>query len=180
MKKLALLLLASLSSLSYALSAEDIASQLQEKAESQGQFTQTRTLRDISEPLISRGHYALKKGELHWQLEQPFPAELKITQNGIYQKQDGQWLPLPKNQTQQQTQLFLGLLNGDWQALAHYFDIQATGTRQNWQLTLTPNNSTIQQIFTSILLEGDRHSVRHIRIKESQGDNSDIQFNPQP
>lgn len=173
-----LLLSAIWTAAAHAVTAQDIARNLDAQHASQGTFTQTRHLRGIADPIISSGSYQLSENQLLWNLQNPFPVKLKITQDGIFQEQNGQWQLAQQNNTARQTKLFLGLLSGDWHPLESSFTIQADGTEDRWRITLTPKTAALKQIFTDITLQGTRHSVDRITVREAQGDASELELKP--
>lgn len=170
MKKYLFLLLVCFSLQIGAFSQQDLLNLLQRPQSIQGEFTQQRFLKSLTKPIQSQGDFVLvsQKGLL-WQMKKPFAVNLRITPKGIMQWDGEQWLTANKIGQEEQIGLFLGLLGGDIQGLSSQFDIQLSGSAQNWQLTLVPNNLLMKQIFNQIIVRGDK-LVNQIELNETQGD----------
>ncbi len=177
MKKVLLVsLLMLFSGLSSAFSQQDLIALLQKSQNIQGGFTQQRFLKSLSKPIVSRGKFVLlaNKGLL-WQMQQPFAVDLRVKKDGIMQWNGSQWVANNKLGQSEQINLFLGLLSGDISALSAQFDLQLSGSPQQWRLTLTPSSLLMKQIFNHIIIKGDG-LVREIELDEKQGDRILILF----
>ncbi len=177
MKKVLLVsLLMLFSGLSSAFSQQDLIALLQKSQNVQGGFTQQRFLKSLSKPIVSRGKFVLlaNKGLL-WQMQQPFAVDLRVKKDGIMQWNGSQWVANNKLGQSEQINLFLGLLSGDISALSAQFDLQLSGSPQQWRLTLTPSSLLMKQIFNHIIIKGDV-LVREIELDEKQGDRTLILF----
>ncbi len=177
MKKVLLVsLLMLFSGLSSAFSQQDLIALLQKSQNIQGSFTQQRFLKSLSKPIVSRGKFVLlaNKGLL-WQMQQPFAVDLRVKKDGIMQWNGSQWIANNKLGQSEQINLFLGLLSGDISALSAQFDLQLSGSAQQWRLTLTPSSLLMKQIFNHIIIKGDG-LVREIELDEKQGDRTLILF----
>ncbi len=177
MKKVLLVsLLMLFSGLSSAFSQQDLIALLQKSQNIQGGFTQQRFLKSLSKPIVSQGKFVLlaNKGLL-WQMQQPFAVDLRVKKDGIMQWNGSQWVANNKLGQSEQINLFLGLLSGDISALSAQFDLQLSGSPQQWRLTLTPSSLLMKQIFNHIIIKGDG-LVREIELDEKQGDRTLILF----
>ncbi len=177
MKKVLLVsLLMLFSGLSSAFSQQDLIALLQKSQNIQGGFTQQRFLKSLSKPIVSRGKFVLlaNKGLL-WQMQQPFAVDLRVKKDGIMQWNGSQWIANNKLGQSEQINLFLGLLSGDISTLSAQFDLQLSGSPQQWRLTLTPSSLLMKQIFNHIIIKGDG-LVREIELDEKQGDRTLILF----
>ncbi len=177
MKKVLLVsLLMLFSGLSSAFSQQDLIALLQKSQNIQGGFTQQRFLKSLSKPIVSRGKFVLlaNKGLL-WQMQQPFAVDLRVKKDGIMQWNGSQWVANNKLGQSEQINLFLGLLSGDISTLSAQFDLQLSGSSQQWRLTLTPSSLLMKQIFNHIIIKGDG-LVREIELDEKQGDRTLILF----
>ena len=155
---------------------QDLERQLQATPRLRGRFIQEKHLRDLPQPLVSEGHYVLSLGDgLLWFLEKPVEQALRITPDGIAQRNsDGRWNPAGSpSGRRQDTRLFLAVLTGDTAALQENFDLALSGTGDEWTLTLTPRGSLLRQIFRDIIIRGDT-TVRRISLNETQGDRSEL------
>ena len=171
---LSLSLFFSLHALGFDLAA--LSAQLQQPVV-QGQFQQTRYLHNLPQALHSSGVFALvQKQGLYWELQSPFALRLRLDARGIAQQDaQGQWQISPQSGQSRQIALFMALLGGDTEELSRDFELQLSGTAQDWQLMLKPKSAVLQQIFQHIQLQGDQF-LRQVEILETQGDRSLIRF----
>ncbi|OOF54929.1 LolA family protein [Rodentibacter genomosp. 2] len=176
MKKIIFLLGLLISTWSYGFSEQDLISQLQKPQSVQGDFVQERHLKALSRPIITEGEFTLvaNKGLL-WQMEKPFPIQLRVTEKGIMQWNGKQWINNGKLGQAEQIRLFLGLLSGDVNGLKTQFKLALSGTTKQWKATLTPDSLLMKQIFNQIIIQGDE-VVKMIQLDETQGDRTDITF----
>lgn len=170
------LLLLCLSSGSFAFSQNELVAQLQKPENVQGDFIQQRFLRSLPKPITSSGQFVLRKNHgLLWQMQKPFASDMRVKKEGIMQWNGSQWVANEKMGQSQQIQLFLGLLSGDVNSLQSQFDLNLSGSAENWQLQLEPKSLLMKQIFTQIEIRGD-HTVKSIELREKQGDRTLIQL----
>ncbi|AOF52971.1 Putative transmembrane protein [Pasteurellaceae bacterium NI1060] len=176
MKKIIFLLGLLISTWSYGFSEQDLISQLQKPQSVQGDFVQERHLKALSRPIITEGEFTLvaNKGLL-WQMEKPFPIQLRVTEKGIMQWNGKQWINNGKLGQAEQIRLFLGLLSGDVNGLKTQFKLALSGTTEQWKVTLTPDSLLMKQIFNQITIQGNE-VVKRIQLDETQGDRTDITF----
>lgn len=172
---LSLSLFCSLHALGFDLAA--LSAQLQQQPVVQGQFQQTRYLHNLPQALHSSGVFTLvQKQGLYWELQSPFALRLRLDARGIAQQDaQGQWQISPQSGQSRQIALFMALLGGDTEELSRDFELQLSGTAQDWQLMLKPKSAVLQQIFQHIQLQGDQF-LRQVEILETQGDRSLIRF----
>lgn len=172
---LSLSLFFSLHALGFDLAA--LSAQLQQQPVVQGQFQQTRYLHNLPQALHSSGVFTLvQKQGLYWELQSPFALRLRLDTRGIAQQDaQGQWQISPQSGQSRQIALFMALLGGDTEELSRDFELQLSGTAQDWQLMLKPKSAVLQQIFQHIQLQGDQF-LRQVEILETQGDRSLIRF----
>ncbi|MCR1837157.1 outer membrane lipoprotein carrier protein LolA [Rodentibacter caecimuris] len=176
MKKIIFFLGLLISTWSYGFSEQDLISQLQKPQSVQGDFVQERHLKALNRPIITEGKFTLvaNKGLL-WQMEKPFPIQLRVTEKGIMQWNGKQWINNGKLGQAEQIRLFLGLLSGDVNGLKKQFKLALSGTTEQWKVTLTPDSLLMKQIFNQITIQGDE-VVKRIQLDETQGDKTDITF----
>lgn len=154
----------------FAFDEEQLARQLADTQVLRGDFVQEKYLRGLPRPLRSDGRFVLAREGLLWGLQQPLQRTYRISSQGVALWQDGQWL-VQGNQdvAARQSRLFLSVLQGDQQGLREEFDLQLSGTEQDWLLTLLPRSLLLKQVFQRIEVRGNQH-VRSIELLESQGD----------
>ncbi|MDO4698454.1 MAG: outer membrane lipoprotein carrier protein LolA [Pasteurellaceae bacterium] len=170
------LFLAFSSPLVFAFSAQDLVAILQQPQTIHGDFTQQRFLKALPKPITTTGNFTLLKNKgLLWQMQKPFASDVRVTAQGIMQWNGQAWVENRKMGQSQQIQLFLGVLSGNIEGLSSQFNLQLTGTADNWQLRLTPSSLLMKQIFSHIQLHGDT-LVKRIELHETQGDRTVIEL----
>lgn len=146
----------------------------------QCEFSQTRQLKEMNLNLQSSGEFVLsqQKGVI-WQQTAPFPQTMVMTEKQIYQSVTGSVQIISAKEQPQLfhfTQLMSDVLQGNWQALGDYFDLQSQATQKSeWQVLLTPKKAPFQQIFNQIALTGDK-TIKSVLIQDKQGDSTHLQF----
>ncbi|WXL25292.1 outer membrane lipoprotein carrier protein LolA [Ectopseudomonas mendocina] len=170
-RSFSIVLLGLLATAAQAFDLDQLSAQLAKPAVVRGPLIQEKHLRALPKPLTSRGQFVLS-GEhgLLWQLQSPLKQDYRITQNGIAKRTAAGWQQQPgQDVAAQQSRLFLAVLKGDHSGLARDFQLELSGTADNWQLNLTPNSLLLKQIFSRIQIEGGA-LVKQIELSETQGD----------
>jgi hypothetical protein len=138
-----------------------------------GDFTQTRTLKLLAQPLVSRGHFVLSKANgLQWMQETPFKSNLLVSKTRIEQTA-GDEPPTILTKKQQPivfafTNIFLSLFNGDLEQVKHYFSIDFSGDMKAWKIVLVPAGFPLDKAITSITLRGGK-TVNTIIVDDVKG-----------
>ena len=144
-----------------------------------GEFTQTKTLTVLPQPLRSSGEFRFDSDSgLRWQVLEPIASLLVFNSKGMTQQQDGNTLWAIG--ADQPTVMVIGriisaLLVGDWALLDSYFNIDGELFADHWQLQLTPRNSTLQSLLQRIDLRGQQ-TVQALTLLEPNGDSTAIDF----
>ena len=145
-----------------------------------GDFTQSKSLRALTRPLVSRGRLVFVAGKgVLWQVTEPFATQVLVKSDALI-KWDDNGVPHQVNFGQTPifhalSQVFLAAFAGDIDRLQEPFKLQTNSNQSNWQLTLTPRDPNFSAIITSIKVSGDRF-VNEILIAEERGDNTHIRF----
>ncbi|EOC1426827.1 outer membrane lipoprotein carrier protein LolA [Cronobacter dublinensis] len=144
-------------------------------------FEQTRTIKDMPQPLRSRGEMIIARDKgLLWRQTQPFPMTLLLDDTRMAQQindQPPQVVTAQNNpQMFQFNHLLRALFQADRKVLEQNFriDFQVNG-QGRWRLALTPVTTPLDKIFASIELEG-RDYLETINLSDKQGDQTDIVF----
>jgi hypothetical protein len=164
-------LLGLLATAAQAFDLDQLSAQLAKPAVVRGPLIQEKHLRALPKPLTSRGQFVLSGEQgLLWQLQSPLKQDYRINQNGIAKRTTNGWQQQPgQDVAAQQSRLFLAVLKGDHTGLARDFQLELSGTADDWQLSLTPNSLLLKQIFSRIQIEGGA-LVKQIELSETQGD----------
>lgn len=67
---------------------------------------------------------------------------------------------------------FRDTLRGDFDALQRYYDLQLSGTRDDWQLTMVPRDESVAAQVRRIEVHGNGPDLFSVRIVERDGDES--------
>lgn len=152
---------------------------LQQPQNVQGRFEQQRYLKTLSKPMTTRGEFVLLPGKgLLWHMQQPFDNRLRVRADGIMQWNGSRWVAANGGKVSgqsQQVKLFLNLLGGNTADLQQQFDLQLSGSPNQWRLRLQPKTVLMKQIFERIDIGGDE-VVRRIELHEKQGDRTVMRF----
>lgn len=166
--------------------ADDLAADVRKRLDAspvlRGDFTQTRTLKGLRNPLVSRGDFLLAREKgIVWQTRQPFASTLVATREklssrradgGVAMQMDARTEPALRAIND----VMFALLGGDVSALAKHFRVsgQLQGAA-GWQLQLQPTDALLARQFVELQIEGDQF-VRRVHIEERSGDVSTIRF----
>lgn len=144
-------------------------------------FTQTRTIKDLPQPLRSQGEMLIAREQgLLWDQTTPFPMALMLDDSRMVQIINGQPPQVITAQNNPQMFQFNHLLRALFQAdravLEQNFriDFKDAGAGR-WTLKLTPITTPLDKIFASIDLAGEQY-LDSIRLNDKQGDLTDIAF----
>ncbi|CAI1645194.1 lipoprotein chaperone [Serratia marcescens] len=142
-------------------------------------FAQTRTIKDMPQPLRSQGEMLLARDQgLLWDQKSPFPMLMMLNDFRMVQQVNGQpqQMITAENNPQmfQFNHLLRGLFQADRKALEQNFrvDFQDKGEGR-WALRLTPTTTPLDKIFSSIDLSGETY-LEFIQLNDKQGDRTEI------
>lgn len=161
----------------HAFDLDDLHRQLAATPSLTGRFEQQRQLADLDSSLTSRGKFRFERGErVVWQLESPVEERIELTPEAIV---NGSGDAAPPG-GEQVAQLFLQLLEGDWQALESRFELALDGDRGAWQVALTPKEPALRERIENITLDGGRY-IDHLDMHTPTGDRLEVRlFDQQP
>jgi len=159
--------------------------QLQERFASQpvirADFTQTRQIAGMAQPLTSRGELLIAQQQgLWWHQRAPFSMTLLLDDKRMVQTLNGQPPQVVTAEANPQmfqfNHLLRALFEADARVLQENFtlDFQAKGDAR-WTLALTPKAPPLHKIFPRIDLAGDTF-LQQIDLKDTQGDRTHIEL----
>ncbi|MGP3590609.1 outer membrane lipoprotein carrier protein LolA [Vagococcus sp. WN89Y] len=180
MKYFSLLILL-FSPLVHAITLDELQQRFTEQPVVRADFAQTRTIKDLPQPLRSQGKMLIARDQgLLWDQTAPFPMALMLDDSRMVQVINGQPPQIITAQNNPQMFQFNHLLRALFQAdravLEQNFriDFQDKGEGR-WHLTLTPVTTPLDKIFASIDLTGQQY-LDHIQLNDKQGDLTEIIF----
>ncbi|ECX5674598.1 outer membrane lipoprotein carrier protein LolA [Yokenella regensburgei] len=142
-------------------------------------FDQTRTIKDLPQPLRSQGEMLIARDTgLLWDQKTPFPMLLMLDDKRMVQvinHQPAQVITAENNpQMFQFNHLLRALFQADRKVLEQNFRIDFQDKGQGrWTLRLTPTTTPLDKIFATIDLAG-RTYLESIQLNDKQGDRTDI------
>ena len=150
--------------------AQSPISPLKIAADQQGQFVQEKHLTVLSQPFVTKGyyHYQQDKG-LVWHTQQPIESEIKITTQGVSERQpSGDFKILTTDS--QFSEVLLALFSGEQQVLQQQFTLE----QQENSLTLMPKAEKISRVIWKITLLLGENGIQQIVLYEPEGNYTNI------
>lgn len=147
-------------------------------------FTQTRTIKDLPQPLKSAGNMLIARDRgLLWDQTSPFPMQLLLDEKRMVQAINGQppQIITAENNPQmfQFNHLLRALFQADRKVLEENFRVEfADLGAGRWTLRLTPITTPLDKIFATIDLAGSTY-LDTIQLNDKQGDRTDIVLSQQ-
>jgi hypothetical protein len=143
---------------------------LQVSSDQKGQFVQEKHLKVLSQPFVTKGYYHYQQNlGLVWHTQQPIESEIKITTEGVSERQpDGHFKTLTSNS--QFSELLLALFSSEQQSLQQQFILE----QKDNELTLTPKDKQITRVIEKITLLLDDSGIQQIVLFEPEGNYTNI------
>ncbi|WP_136154048.1 LolA family protein [Escherichia coli] len=162
-----------------ALSLDDLQQRFTEQPVIRAHFDQTRTIKDLPQPLRSQGQMLIPRDQgLLWDQTSPFPMQLLLDDKRMAQVINGQppQIITAENNPQmfQFNPLLRALFQADRKVLEQNFRVEfADKGEGRWTLRLTPTTTPLDKIFNTIDLAGQTY-LESIQLNDKQGDRTDI------
>lgn len=143
-------------------------------------FTQSKSLRVLTRPLVSNGRlvFLADKGIL-WRVRDPFPTQLLIKQDVLINWDDGgKAVRIGFDQSPvfgTLSRVFMAFFTGELTPLRDTFQINSHVNMPNWQVTLTPKDKAFAAIIAQVRADGGQF-VDTLSIREGRGDQTTITF----
>ncbi len=162
-----------------ALNLDDLQQRFTEQPVIRAHFDQTRTIKDLPQPLRSQGQMLIARDQgLLWDQTSPFPMQLLLGDKRMVQVINGQppQIITAENNPQmfQFNHLLRALFQADRKVLEQNFRVEfADKGEGRWTLRLTPTTTPLDKIFNTIDLAGQTY-LESIQLNDKQGDRTDI------
>ncbi len=162
-----------------ALTLDDLQQRFTEQPVIRAHFDQTRTIKDLPQPLRSQGQMLIARDQgLLWDQTSPFPMQLLLDDKRMMQVINGQppQIITAENNPQmfQFNYLLRALFQADRKVLEQNFRVEfADKGEGRWTLRLTPTTTPLDKIFNTIDLAGQTY-LESIQLNDKQGDRTDI------
>ena len=143
-----------------------------------GEFKQQKTLKDMRVTLNSSGKFAVhKKSFITWHITDPINNLITIKNGEITSETAGKQQSLTSsNQTAKQIMAVLnGIFTQDFKSLSNYFRLYYMEDRTGYTIGLKPSNQIMNEIFSSIIITGNKYVKTAIFINNI-GDVTKIDF----
>jgi hypothetical protein len=168
-----------LSPWSHAVTLDELQQRFTEQPVIRAHFAQTRTIKDMPQPLRSQGQMLIARDTgLLWDQTSPFPMMLMLDDTRMVQRINGQspQVITAENNPQmfQFNHLLRALFQADRKVLEQNFhvDFQDKGDGR-WTLRLMPITTPLDKIFATIDLAGKTY-LEAIQLNDKQGDQTHI------
>ena len=144
-------------------------------------FEEEKKVLILQRPLRSTGQliFLPKKG-IYRQLVTPFQQELLITTTAVQQRDyHGRVETMALDKLPFAKALVEGLLtvfSGSWESIHSHFQVYFFSADHQWKLGLIPKHTMMSQIISCIILEGEKHQVLSLWVRETNGDITHDQF----
>lgn len=162
-----------------ALTLDDLQQRFTEQSVIRAHFDQTRTIKDLPQPLRSQGQMLIARDQgLLWDQTSPFPMQLLLDDKRMVQVINGQppQIITAENNPQmfQFNHLLRALFQADRKVLEQNFRVEfADKGEGRWTLRLTPTTTPLDKIFNTIDLAGQTY-LESIQLNDKQDDRTDI------
>ena len=143
-------------------------------------FTQNKSLRALTRPLVSQGRLVFVAGKgVLWQVREPFATQVLVKSDALIKWND-EGVPQRLSFGQSPvfrtlSQVFLAVFTGDINRLWKTFEIESDVRQSRWRLTLTPRDPGFAAIIETVRVSGGRF-VDELLIEEGRGDRTLIRF----
>ena len=122
------------------------------------QFTQTRRIPALSEPLHSRGRLIISELGLYWEQSEPFNTVFIANADGITQKIGDRTIATVSAAEQPMaasiSEVFLGIFRGRRRVLEEHFAVDFDSNGEAWTIHLVPRTFPLTEAVVSIVVEG--------------------------
>ena len=149
---------------------------------SSAKFTEEKYLSSLTEPLESQGTLSYKAPDhLEKITTAPDPESLIVDKDQLDIVRDGEPHTLALSeypQIQTFVESMRATLSGNLPALEQYYSVGFSGTLAQWRLVLQPTDTNVQQMLTSITIDGAGNRLTRVETIGANGDRSDMIIAP--
>lgn len=173
--KIFLFTLLTLCSQTYALTTDEIKNNLIKQSKTEVSYIQKKHLSAANRILESKGYIIMTKNELFYVQKEPFEQCMVISTDRILEVIDGDVSVLTRENNGEVFEISSLLMKiFSFQGnLGDYFSTDVTGDLNNWQVSLIPLDKTMKNIFSKILLKGDKELLK-IEIYDTNSDLTEL------
>lgn len=157
-----------------------ITQHLQQHTIVRAQFTQTREMKALRQPFVTKGRMIFSRRDgVYWLIDSPIQTGywmsesrmVEINANGQRKEQDSKSNPALAHMGR----IMRSMLSAQADVLAENFQLAADGTASQWVLTLTPRNPQLGQFIKRIRIQGGQF-IDSMELEETSGDITRTRF----
>lgn len=142
-------------------------------------FVEKKYIAMLKEPVESSGELSFAAPDrLEKRTLRPKPEAITLQGNRLQmERSDGRRLSVALSDRPEVAAFVESIratLNGDRGALERYYNVSLSGSPDQWQLILVPQQSRMQKIIRQIRIGGARAQVRNIAFLQADGDRSEM------
>ena len=145
-------------------------------------FTETKTLSIAAQPIESSGELVfVAPDHLEKHTLRPKPEHLVIDGNTLTVERNQRKFSMPLGQYPELAAFIESIratLAGNRYALEAVYKVAISGRGDDWTLTLTPIDTRMQKVVSTITLDGTRDVLRSVAIRQADGDHSLMRLQP--
>ncbi|ANH73475.1 outer membrane lipocarrier LolA family protein [Ralstonia insidiosa] len=145
-------------------------------------FTETKTLSIAAQPIESSGELVfVAPDHLEKHTLRPKPEHLVIDGNTLTVERNQRKFSMPLGQYPELAAFIESIratLAGNRYALEAVYKVAISGRGDDWTLTLTPIDTRMQKVVSTITLDGTRDVLRSVTIRQADGDHSLMRLQP--
>ncbi|MDZ7668568.1 MAG: LolA-related protein [Gammaproteobacteria bacterium] len=160
--------------------AEDVLARVAAQPGERVHFEERRFNELLSEPLVLQGYVSMDdQGTLTRVVEQPFQERATLDGDTATLQRDGRERRVSLDRggaAAAYLRALYALLRGDEAILRERFEMQTSGTAQDWQLRLAPTERRLRRRLESITVRGAGETVAGIRMQRADGAWQDMRF----
>ncbi len=152
-----------------------------------GNFTQIKTISAVNRSLKSSGTFIFSLDGIMWKTEKPFPSTLAVGMTSVIQTMaNGKQTVIDASSNQIFTSISTTLsavFGGDSAKIAENFNVSFSSAGSTWKAVLTPKDSMVAKILSSIQIGGSVSSsfadLNQIVMTEATNDTITYNFTDQ-
>jgi hypothetical protein len=157
----------------------DIAAQLAAPTVLRGNFTQSRKIALLEQPLQSSGNFLLSDMGLYWRQDKPLASVMIADGERLLQQVDGgslQSIDVAKNpMVLTFSTSFLSIFNGSEAELRSHFTVEFLDGEDSWSIQLTPTEYPMSEAIETINLRG-REYIEELTVISRSSEKTMIRF----
>jgi hypothetical protein len=157
----------------------DIAAQLAAPTVLRGNFTQSRKIALLEQPLQSSGKFMLSDKGLYWRQDKPLASVMIADGERLLQQVDGgslQSIDVAKNpMVLTFSTSFLSIFNGSEAELRSHFTVEFLDGEDSWSIQLTPTEYPMSEAIETINLRG-REYIEELTVISRSSEKTVILF----